>query len=641
MKEGHPDAANHNASQLLTAIVESSDDAMISKDLSGTITSWNKAAEKIFGYEAAEVIGGPISILIPPERGTEEIQILAKIKRGERIDHFETVRVRKDGARVDMSVTISPLIVDGRIVGASKVARDITARKKLLRDLEAERLQLKVTLSSIGDGVIVSDADGMVTFMNAVAEALTGWNLESARNQPLESVFHIVNQRTRRRVENPAARALREGTVVGLANYTVLVSRQGQEYAIDDTAAPIRTSDGNILGAVLVFRDVSGSRAAGDLQARLATIVQDSDDAIISKDLNGHITSWNPAAVRLYGYAPEEAIGRPISMIIPPERLAEETDILARIGRGERIDHFETVRITKDRRKVHVSLTVSPVRDSEGNVIGTSKISRDITQRKQTETELAEAREELQKRSSQLEQTVAERTAELRLAYRDLEGFTYSVAHDLQSPVRKMLSLVSILAEQLGTADNRHRPILQRLTAIGDHMLHLIEELLKLSNVGRHVPVFRPTPLEPLVRNAIAEFKSDADGRNVEWKVESLPSVRCDPGLIHILFLSLLDNALKYTRPRTVAKIEIGQTTVDNLPAFYVRDNGIGFDMSDAPRLFELFERIHDPKQFEGAGIGLPIVERVVRKHGGRVWFEARPDQGATFFFTLPDSSTA
>ena len=245
---------------------------------------------------------------------------------------------------------------------------------------------LQVTLRSIGDAVITTDTDGRINYLNEVAESLTGWSHEDALGQPLNVVFHIVNEATRLPVENPATKALREGIVVGLANHTVLVQKDGRETPIGDSAAPIRNERGIVTGCVLIFRDVTAERlverdkANQLLTARLlASIVESSDDAIISKTLAGIIQSWNTGAERIFGFTSDEAVGKHISLIIPPERIAEEDQIIASLKAGKRIDHFETERLTKDGRRVFISLTVSPIKDEAGNVVGASKIVRDIT----------------------------------------------------------------------------------------------------------------------------------------------------------------------------------------------------------------------------------------------------------------------
>jgi PAS domain S-box-containing protein len=267
----------------------------------------------------------------------------------------------------------------------------LLARQRIERDLVAERERLRITLASIGDAVISTDAKGRVVYLNGVAEALTGWSQAEAAGRPLSDVFHIINEHTRQPAENPALRTLREGGVVELANHSVLIARDGTERPIDDSAAPMLDESGTPVGAVLVFRDVTERRRADEVQARLAAIIESSQDAIISKTLDSVIRTWNTGAERLFGYRAEEAIGQPITMIIPPDRLNEEQEILTRLARGERIEHYETVRMAKDGRQINISLTISPIRDPEGRIIGASKIARDVTERKQAEEALRES----------------------------------------------------------------------------------------------------------------------------------------------------------------------------------------------------------------------------------------------------------
>jgi PAS domain S-box-containing protein len=278
---------------------------------------------------------------------------------------------------------------------------------------------LDVTLASIGDGVIVTDASGRVTFLNPVAEQLTGWSSAEARNAPFAEVFRIVNEYTGAPVDHPVAKVINSGGIVGLANHTILISRDGRRIPIDDSGAPIRHNDA-LAGIVVVFRDVTERRRAEHERARLAAIVEGSDDAIASKTLDGIVTSWNPAAARLLGYRPEEIIGKSVTLIIPPERQAEEDTILGQLRRGERVDHFETVRLAKDGTRLDVSLTISPIRDPTGAIVGASKILRDITARKRSEERL---REETQVRELLGEAARVVVTAQLDLE-RVVQGIT-------------------------------------------------------------------------------------------------------------------------------------------------------------------------------------------------------------------------
>ena len=292
-----------------------------------------------------------------------------------------------------------PQFVDARNVGRVWSFRDITPQRHADELLRNESERFRITLSSIGDAVISTDARGCITFLNRVAELLTGWTHEEAVGKPLPDVFNIVNPQTRTAVENPAARALREGRVVGLANHTVLVARDGTEKPIDDSASPILDAAGAIVGVVLVFRDVTDRMQAREVHGRLAAIVESSHDVIISKTLDGTIQSWNREAERLLGYSAEEAIGQRIDLIIPPDRDDEERSIMERLRRGERVEHFDTVRRAKGGRLVDLSITISPVRNAMGQVIGASKVARDIA-RAEEDRRVAPQRESPERRVS-------------------------------------------------------------------------------------------------------------------------------------------------------------------------------------------------------------------------------------------------
>jgi PAS domain S-box-containing protein len=378
----------------LAAIVDSSDDAIVSKDLSGIIQSWNKAAERIFGYTAEEAIGHSILLIIPPERQPEEAYILDRLRQGEHIDHFETTRRRKDGKLIDISLTISPIRNnEGLIIGASKIARDITEHKAGRIRLEEIQQRLTVTLQSIGDAVLATDAEARVTFINQVAEQLLGRPGHEIVGRSLSTVFTIVHEDTRQPIPSPVDAVLRSRQTAGLANHTILVRPDGSELPIDDSAAPILDSAGQLLGVVLVFRDVTERRKATRLAGRLSSIVASSDDAIISKDLRGIVLTWNGGAERIFGYSAKEMIGQSITTIIPADRLTEEEDILARLARGQHIDHYETVRRKKDGTLCDISLTVSPLKDEEGRIVGASKVARDITSQKAAQRAIHEAQE--------------------------------------------------------------------------------------------------------------------------------------------------------------------------------------------------------------------------------------------------------
>ena len=371
------DARASDGAGLLAAIVSSSDDAIISKDLNGTVTSWNAGAERLFGYREEEIVGTSVLRLVPPELHEEEARILALVRKGERIEHFGTVRVRKDGSRVNVSITVSPVLdASGAVVGASKIARDV----ELAQERERAQAVLAAIVESSDDAIISKSLDGTVTSWNRAAERLYGWTAGEIIGR---SVLTIVPQELHAE-EHRILQRLREGERVEHFR-THRVAKDGHRVDVTLSISPIRDASGRVVGASEIARDVSLMRDAERTKAILAAVVQSSDDAIVSKDLNSIVMSWNPAAERMFGWTAEEMIGRSILTIIPAELRHEEDTILANMRAGRRMEHFETWRVAKDGHRVYVSLTVSPVRDITGRVVGASKIARDVTAQREAD----------------------------------------------------------------------------------------------------------------------------------------------------------------------------------------------------------------------------------------------------------------
>ncbi len=356
--------AAHLARARLAAIVEFSGDSIITKNLDGIIQTWNKSAEKLFGYSASEIVGRPITTIIPPEGVGEEVEIMQRIRSGHPAARLETIRITKDGRHVPVSVSVSPLRdSDGRVVGASKVLHDISAMVAAREALAEEKELLATTLGSIGDAVISTDAAGVITFLNSVAESVTGWSLLEAIAKPLETVFRIVNEETRRTVENPVARALREGVVVGLANHTVLIRKDGSELPVDDSAAPIRNLKGTIVGCVLVFRDISNRRKAEHeaklMQETLRAMDRRKNDflAILAHELRNPLAPVSNAVqlMRISENDPamiEKALATMERQVAQMSRLIDDLLDVARISRGKIDLRRETIELSDVLRSV-------------------------------------------------------------------------------------------------------------------------------------------------------------------------------------------------------------------------------------------------------------------------------------------------
>jgi PAS domain S-box-containing protein len=353
------------------------------------------------------------------------------------------------------------------------------------------------------------------------------------------------------------------------------------------------------------------------------------DYAVFLLDTQGKIVSWNPGARRINGYDQAEVIGRHVSIFYQPGDVVRNRPdqlLLQAAREGQACD--EGWRVRKDGTPFWADIVVTALRDKEGRLVGFAKIARDVTEKKRAEEAIREL-------NTSLEERVRQRTAELTEANRELEAFTYSVAHDLRGPLRGLRGFLHILQEELGPLSAGAAERLSQTSHCAERMTVLIDSLLNLSRIGRQGLEHQPTSLAALLDEVLAEVRSDTEGRVVRWRIDPLPVVECDPSLIKQVFVNLLCNALKYSRPRQEAIIAIGQTTLHGETVFYVRDNGVGFDMEFSNKLFQPFSRLHPAREFQGTGIGLATVERIIRKHGGRIWAESKPGQGAVFYFTL------
>ena len=508
--------------------------------------------------------------------------------------------------------------------GAAHLDTQAAHWQEITDSLRRQSQILEVTLASIGDAVIVTDAEGRVTFLNSVAESLTGWSFEEVRNQPLKSVFHIVNERTRLAVEDPVRKVLQTGVVVGLANHTVLISRSGVEFAIDDSAAPIKMRDGTLFGVVLIFRDITQQRLAEYRRAWLASIVESSEDPIISKTIDGQVTSWNAAATRLFGYEAHEIVGKPITTIIPSELQAEEQMILARVRAGQRLEHFETVRQAKDGRRIDVSLSVSPIKSENGEIVGASKIARDISSRKE--------RERLQSESERLK-----------------DEFLATLGHELRNPLAPIQSATDLICR---TVNDQQPPsqlrtscqILQRQLG---HLTRLVDDLLDVSRItsGRLELQHEALQLAPLLLMTVESLQPAFDAKQQTLSLALAPGphfVRGDRVRLTQVFSNLLQNANRYTPPS--GHIQLGLEYQSGNAVVRVRDDGIGITEENLHKVFEPFfqGRRAYGREGGGLGIGLTLARRLVQMHGGAI--EARSegvDHGSEFIVRLPLSETA
>jgi len=503
------------------------------------------------------------------------------------------------------------------------------ARAAQTRTAESREV-FRVTLRSIGDAVITTDIQGCITYINGVGESLTGWSHADALGQPLEKVFRIVNEATRQSVENPAMRALRDGVVVGLANHTVLIKKDGNECPIDDSAAPIRDELGHVSGCVLIFRDVTVQRLVEQEKANqlltarlLASIVESSNDAIIGKSLEGIIQSWNAAAERLFGYTAEQAIGRNISLVIPPERIDEEDQIVARLQAGQRIEQYETERIRSDGQRIIVSLTISPINDDAGNVIGASKIVRDITDRRR------------------LEDNLRRLAADLSENDRRKNEFLATLAHELRNPLAPMSNMLEVVKRADGDSETlkRAHDTIERQLA---QMIRLVDDLLDLNRITHDRLELRRSEVElsSVIQQAIEVARPliDAAGHNLTVDLPAEPIyLNADRARLAQVFGNLLNNSSKYTRANGEIRLSARRDGDDVVVT--VSDNGAGIPADKLNSIFDMFMQVDRTAEQsrEGLGIGLTLVKRMAEMHGGSIEAKSRGEgEGSEFVVRLP-----
>jgi PAS domain S-box-containing protein len=917
----------------LAAIVDSSDDAIISKTLDGTISAWNRGAEKIFGYSAAEIVGKTMLVLLPPGRNDEESDLLARIRRGESVEHFETVRVRKDGRNIDVSVTISPIRdANGAIVGASKVARDITERKRAEESLREKehRLSESQRIAHIGswtldpndpigqlvwsdemyrmygvsrdtfaptvvellkriipedrsaiqkwiaacaagerpgdvefrlrlpDGTIrvfsrrgelqydsdnkpvrmvgtsqditerrqtesslreseerfqvmangiqqlawMADADGSIFWYNQRWYDYTGTTLEQARGWTWEKIhdpaflpsvldrwrksiadgtpfdmefplrgadghFHMFLTRVmpvrnpegrvvrwlgtntdiseRKKSEEQLARSAVEGAqqaedlavsrgeleaqtsmlklvLESMGEGLIAADREGHFLLWNDaanklmgrgaidlptkqwtphykvfladgitpcppdrlplvralygesvkvelmvqppepepgkfievTARPLNDARGNLRGGVAVLHDITErKRSEADLAQQaeelrhsqqalktqtfmLQSVLDSMVEGLVAADEHGKFILWNPAADKIMGLGPTNLPSEEWSAHyglflpdtvtpIPPGETPLERTLR---GDGGTTEIF--LRQAGLNQGLWLEATGSPLIDKDGVMRGGVLAFRDITRRKTDELEIRKLNDELEER-------IAKRTEQLEATNDELEAFSYSVSHDLRTPLRHIASFARILVNDFGPAMAvEAREHLQRIEEAVRRMGLLVDALLRMAVLRRRPLRLSHSELNPIVDDVVTMLHGECNGRDVEWRIAKLPALDCDPILMAQVFQNLLGNALKYSRGRAKAVIEVDSIQQPDKPAIiFVRDNGAGFNLQYAEKLFGVFQRFHTDAEFEGTGVGLATVHRIIQKHGGMIWAEAEPDHGATFYFAL------
>jgi PAS domain S-box-containing protein len=527
---------------------------------------------------------------------------------------------------------------------------EITGRKRVEDALREQKYALDQHAI-----VATTDVQGTITYVNDKFCAISKYSRDEllGQNHRILNSGHHSQEFFKEMYHTIANGKVWHGEIKNRA-------KDGSIYWVDTTIVPFVDAEGKPRQYVAIRADITERKLAGEVLAEqaeelarqaeellrsqqalesqtlmLRSVLDSMSEGLAAADEQGKFVLWNPAAERVLGLGATELAplewskhyGLFMTDTVTP--FPSDQFPLVRALRGEASAAEMYVRNRELAEGAWLEVSGAPRHDKDGVVCGAVALFHDITQQKRDEREI-------QKLNDELEHRVLERTAQLETANKELEAFSYSVSHDLRAPLRHISGFSRMLVEEFGaTLDPIAQHYVDRIQSGTQKMGLLVDELLNLARVGRHALSLKPSRLNSIVAEAIAILQPESQGREVQWDIADLPEVECDPVLTKQVFQNLLANALKFTRPRARAVIEVNCKDENGQPVFMVRDNGLGFSMKYVDKLFGVFQRLHRSEDFEGTGIGLATVQRIVQKHGGRVWAEGKLEQGATFYFTL------
>ncbi len=497
---------------------------------------------------------------------------------------------------------------------------------------ESER-RSRAMMDALPAAIYTTDAAGYLTHFNPAAAELAGRQPTLGTDQWCISwKLYYPDGTPMPHAACPMALALKEGRIVRGVE-AILERPDGQRIWFEPYPTLLRDSTGRIVAGINMLVDITERKRAEAVRAHLAAIVESSADAIISKSLQGIITSWNQGAEKIFGYTAAETVGQPITLLIPPQRMDEEPQILDSIQRGITVTHYETVRRCKDGTEIDISLTVSPIRDSSGTIIGASKIARDITERKRTEVALHHL-------NATLEQRVAERTTELARSNAELDRFAYVASHDLRAPLRAIDQLAKWITQDAAALLPEPSQVhLTKLRGRIKRMDGLLTDLLAYARAGRQHHTPERIDTGTLIRKLL-DLLILPPGFTVNL-VGALPLFVTERIPLETVLRNLIDNAIKHHHHPTTGCIDISAADQGPWIEFTVTDDGPGIDPAYHARIFAIFQTLQPRDQVEGSGMGLAIVQRLVESRGGTVQVDSHPGEGTTFRFTWPKAAAS
>jgi PAS domain S-box-containing protein len=623
-----------------SAILATSIDAIVSIDHEGLVLEWNAAAERLFGFTRVEVLGRRLDNLIVPaplqDKYLSGLMDYLMTGVGSLIGRpIEMVARRINGEQIPIELAIAQVHPSEPPIFTAFM-RDITDRKRAEDALLKSEARKAAVVETALDAIISIDHDERIIEWNPAAEKIFGYSRELALGRNLPELIMPPGDLEKYHQNWPRYVALNRGRTGGQRIEITAQRANGAEFPIEFAVMRIPGEEPPAYTAYI--RDIAErKRSEEDLrqsEERLRLLVEDVKDyAIYMLDPHGRVITWNVGAERTEGYRAQEILGRAFTRFYTPEDVEHgKPEQTLAVAKTEGRFQEERWRVRKDGSRYWANIVVTALRDEKGNLYGFAKIAHDMTKYK-------EAEEATRRLTENLEHRVEERTVELQRAYSELEAFSYSVSHDLRAPLLHIGGFVEILQKEIGPQlTKKHRHYLNTISEATRRLGRMIDDLLAFAHMSRSEIHKIRVNLGEIVREVQRDPLTDQN-RRVRWTIHELPHVAGDPILLRQVFFNLITNALKYTRQREEAQIEIGTQPAKNEIVVFVRDNGVGFDMKYADKLFGVFQRLHSATEFEGNGIGLANVRRIVQRHGGRTWAEGEVNGGATFYFSLPQET--